>query len=551
MANGVRAGRDLTWAPLVLAALGFGIFELVCIAEVQPPPLWTGYLYAPFGWLYAGAGLLAMRRRPTNRIGVLLALTGLVFIVSELPVTELPVLTELGLLTLTLPLGMIAHLLHAFPSGRLVGGPERAVVALTYVATVVLVAPGAWLLTGQGTLSVGSAPGLNDFLTPFNGIVYSSLCLASGLVLAHRLVRLPPARRRVVLPLYLYGLVAQVTLTFAVNVLPRLTPVPYTTIELIQLLAAAGIPVAFVVTLVRGGWARTARTEELTTQLGTADGVAEAALQRALGDASVRFHEQAPARLGRDRGLLPLAVGGNALGAIEYDATQLTDPGALQAAGTLVAVARERARLLDEVGAARDALQGASERMVQAADRERSRIARDLHDGLQVRLVLLALRADATDPALRGELTAAVDELRAFVQGVMPAALIERGLPDAIEDLTDRLPLACDVDVDPETGRLPSAVQSTAYFVVAEALSNAIKHAGASQVDVAVRRVNGHVEVVVADDGVGGAGVGAGGVSGMGLLGLDDRLGALGGALRVTSPPGGGTRLEAEVPCGS
>jgi signal transduction histidine kinase len=311
--------------------------------------------------------------------------------------------------------------------------------------------------------------------------------------------------------------------------------------EAIQLVAVAGIPVAFVITLVRGGWARSTGAEDLSIRLGDEHGTTRDALARALGDDSVRLLPEAPASVGTARGLLPLSVDGRDLGAIEYDARLLTDGLALQAAASMVAVSLDRARLVEEQ---RDA----GERMVEAADRERARIARDLHDGLQAKLVLLALQADGAPDGrvLRDELTGAVDDLRAFVQGIMPAALIERGLDAAVEDLADRMPVPTAVRIDLGGRPLPDAVESTAYFLVAEACANTVKHAGAHVASIDVQRHDGTLLVSVADDGTGGAQTG----HGLGLRGLRDRVDALGGELRIVSPPQGGTRLTAELPCG-
>ena len=140
----------------------------------------------------------------------------------------------------------------------------------------------------------------------------------------------------------------------------------------------------------------------------------------------------------------------------------------------------------------------------------------------------------------------AIDELRQLVHGVMPAMLVENGLGAAVEDLADRLPVRTAVDVRVRDD-LPPVVQSTAYFVVAEALTNAIKHAGASQLDVRVRRDDADVHIEVCDDGCGGARVGGQG----GLRGVRDRVEALGGRFEVADLPGGGTRLRGRLPCAS
>jgi signal transduction histidine kinase len=143
-------------------------------------------------------------------------------------------------------------------------------------------------------------------------------------------------------------------------------------------------------------------------------------------------------------------------------------------------------------------------------------------------------------------LGAALRELREISQGIHPGILSERGLGPALRELAYGAPLPVEVGLALE-GRLPEPVEAAAYYVVAEALANVAKYAGASSVTVSVGRQNGAAVVEVADDGVGGADS----ARGSGLRGLSDRVESLGGVLAVDSPPGLGTRLRAEIPCAS
>jgi signal transduction histidine kinase len=228
-----------------------------------------------------------------------------------------------------------------------------------------------------------------------------------------------------------------------------------------------------------------------------------------------------------------------------------------RAAGHAVALELARERLSAPPRANGPAASDSPTRVLQEADRERSRIARDLHDRIQGPLVMLGILAAriAADPsagtvrteaeALRDGLAAIGDELRRVVHGVMPALLIERGLEAATEDLVDRLPLPARLELGGIDGAVSADAQSTGYFVIAEALTNAVKHSKARELTVHVGRENGRLQIKVCDDGVGGARLG----SGSGLGGIADRLGVLGGRLRIDSPPGRGTRLTAEIPC--
>jgi signal transduction histidine kinase len=196
---------------------------------------------------------------------------------------------------------------------------------------------------------------------------------------------------------------------------------------------------------------------------------------------------------------------------------------------------------------------------VDAAAAELERIERDLHDGAQARLVALAMDLGMAEERFerdpegarelvekaRDEAKQALAELRDLARGMRPALLAERGLPEAIRALASRTQLPTTVTVEPGA-RVAPAVESAAYFVVAEALTNAVKHSGATRLSVDVTRDGNLLVVQVADDGDGGADA-----EGSGLTGLRKRIEALDGALRIASPPGGPTLLHAEIPCGS
>ena len=206
-----------------------------------------------------------------------------------------------------------------------------------------------------------------------------------------------------------------------------------------------------------------------------------------------------------------------------------------------------------------EALTASRDRAVDSAEDERRRIERDLHDGAQQRLVALAMdlgmaRAKLeTDPAAATALVGeaheeakrALAELRDLARGIHPAVLADRGLDAAISALAARSPVPVGVEV--ATGRLPGPVESTAYFVVAEALTNAAKHARAAEIGVRITRHRDLLIVEVIDDGAGGADP----AGGTGLRGLADRVAAVDGQLTITSPPGGPTVIRAELPCGS
>jgi signal transduction histidine kinase len=211
-----------------------------------------------------------------------------------------------------------------------------------------------------------------------------------------------------------------------------------------------------------------------------------------------------------------------------------------------------------ELTAKVDDARSAQARIIAAADAERRKIERDLHDGAQQRLVALSLKLgmarkrlgdDADGMTLRlveeaqAESRAALEELRDLARGIHPAVLSDRGLGVALRELASRATVPTDVVEAPEARLLP-AVEATAYFVVAECLTNIGKYAHASSASVRVRPEVGRLVVEVVDDGIGGAEPDRG----SGLRGLADRVGALNGSLEVASPSGHGTRVRAEIP---
>ncbi|MFE1755462.1 sensor histidine kinase, partial [Streptomyces anandii] len=197
-------------------------------------------------------------------------------------------------------------------------------------------------------------------------------------------------------------------------------------------------------------------------------------------------------------------------------------------------------------------------RLVDAFEAERRRIERDLHDGAQQQLVALSMTLGLAELELRGqdsptipliarargEARQALDQLRSLVRGIHPQVLTDHGLPAAVSELALRNPIPVTVDIHlPD--RLPSAVETTAYFTVTEALTNASKHSGADQVSVVGRLRDDKLVLLITDNGHGGADPAAG----AGLQGLADRVAILKGRLVVTSPVGGPTQLRVEVPC--
>jgi signal transduction histidine kinase len=259
---------------------------------------------------------------------------------------------------------------------------------------------------------------------------------------------------------------------------------------------------------------------------------------------------------GRKR--IPLERGGRPLGMVLHDTTSQEDQALLrkvvEAGGLAIEIARLRVELrrqLAEVEASRA-------RIVAAGNEERRRIERDLHDGAQQRLVSIGLalrhaqhelrmpspeRASHTLDGALAEVAVAIDELRELAHGLPPAQL-DAGLGPAFRELARRAPVLVEVQVPRE--RFDRGLETAAYFIACEGLTNAVKHAKATRIALSAGQKNGTLVVSVEDDGAGGAAP----IPGSGLSGLCDRVAALGGTLRIDSDRGAGTTLTAELPCG-
>ena len=248
---------------------------------------------------------------------------------------------------------------------------------------------------------------------------------------------------------------------------------------------------------------------------------------------------------------------GRAVGALIHDRSLCEDPELVGSVAAAAGLSIENERLQAQLRARVEELRASRARIVAAGTAERRRLERNLHDGAQQRLVALSLTlrvaqsrlrkdpdgAEAMIAGAQEELTLALEELRELARGIHPAVLSDRGLEPALAALAGRSPVPVEVEETP-TERLPPAVEAAAYFVVAEALTNVVKYAGASQARISISRTNGHAVVEVADDGVGGADP----TRGSGLRGLADRVSALDGTLELRSPQGAGTVLRASIP---
>jgi signal transduction histidine kinase len=578
----LRMRRDAVVALFAVAA-GGGAALLVLASDRERSPVAVSAAVAlVVGWAYIGSGLIARRQRPENRLGVVMVFIGFAWFATFLADASSSLVFTLGKTLESIYLVGFVYLVLSFPTGRLRGKLERAL--LTSGVVLVTVVELAWLLFADSHSQICSRCPENALEVTRNDSVATALLqgqrtvgvvlsVLTVVLLVHRWRRASAPERRAGAPVLWAGSAMFAALAFSVanDIFDHpLGEGPAWTRELVF----ASIPVAVLAVLLQRRLARGAvaglvvELEEGATALDLRE-----ALGRALGDPSLQVAywvpasgryvdaEGAPVQLpqpGGERAATVVERDGEPVAALIHDPALAENSELVQSVCAAAALTLENARLQAELRAHLAELQASRARLVAATETERRRIERDLHDGTQQRLVSIAmtlglaeskLAADrpAVEPVLREAreaLTLALSELRELTQGIRPAILVERGLAAALDDLSRRaaLPVRLDLSV---SGRLAEQVEGAAYFVASEALANAAKHSHASEVRLAAAEEEGLVVLQISDDGIGGAAAGGG----SGLRGLADRVEALGGRLTVSSPPGRGTTVRAEIPC--
>jgi signal transduction histidine kinase len=524
---------------------------------------------------YILAGVVAWSRRPDSRFGPLMVVAGFTMFLSTLAWANAALPHTIGQAFDLLPAIVFLHVFLAFPSGRLEGGFERGLVIAGYITAFGLEIVGM-ALGGYGPdnlLEVVAKPGLGQTLQDTQLVAISALCLAGVAVLfARRRGAGAPLRRSVALLVDSFALglvmIAVLFLTGAFDG-PAFETIRRATFVVIGL-----APAAFLIGLLNARLARSALGDLLLEiRANPAPGDLRDALARALRDPSLMLAYWLPDYAvwsdvdGRTVTLPERAEDGRAttfvdrdgehVAALLHDASLRDEPELLDAVSAAAAIALENARLHADLAARLEELRGSRVRVIEAGQKERQRLERNLHDGAQQRLVALSLELTLLkksidgDPEVgeridhaRDEIAMSLQELRDIARGLHPAVVSGHGLAVALESLAARAPVPVALHVELED-RLPERLEVAAYYLVSESIANIGKHAQASSASVDVCRRNGQVVIEIVDDGIGGANTEAG----SGLRGLADRVEALDGRLRVWTPRGHGTRVRAEIPC--
>jgi signal transduction histidine kinase len=487
--------------------------------------------------LFAGAGIVTWCARPANRSGPLMLAIGLLWLLSRSPI----------------PVGglwaaVLAHLVLAFPSGRLIGTGPRAAAVLAYL----------------GAATDGLVQAIAPQTAPGAAVVAAVLAgVAVAGVQIHRWWRGTVTQRRLLAPVTVAGLFA--TTLFVAGKPALIAGVPVAYLDDLLPLAFATIPLAVLVGLLRDRIDR-AGVAGLVVRLGarTGPGAIQQALVETLHDPTLRVAYRVP---GTDRYVGPdgaeatsdaataavtrIDRGDEPLAVLVHDPALLANPALIEAACAAAALAMENERLTAD-------LRARLRELAAATEQERRRLERDLHDGVQQRLLSIPLALSLAESALaehpdrvrpllteaRSTALAVLEELRAIGQGLHPPILTERGLEAAVRELAALAPLPVTVHTA-ITAPPPAPAETAAYFVVAEALANITKHARARHGEVRIAAGAGTLRVDVVDDGCGGADA----TAGTGLRGIAERVRNNGGTLTVASPSGAGTRVRAVFPC--
>ncbi|MFL5950722.1 MAG: histidine kinase [Gaiellaceae bacterium] len=540
------------------------------------------------GWTYIGAGLIAVARRPGNRIGPLMLAFGFSWFIGNFGNAPVPLLLSLGVGFQAISSGFLAHLVLAYPDGRLTRRPERTVVALIY----------GWLLAQSmvyllsfdparfpdcshcrsAPLAMFPSRAAVDAADTGGNVAAAVFAILVLALVLQRFLRSSTFARRELTPLWIGA--ALIAASFVLEgvhgaAFSQQDPAQQLLIDL-QKVAELLVPLAFLAGLLRSRLAESSIARlvvELSGPLRPGD--LRSHLARALADPSLQLAYSVPGggsfvdddgravalpRGDAERATTFVANGSRPIAALIHDRALRERQPLVDAVGAAARLALENERLHAEVRAQLEEVRASRARIVEAADAERKRVERNLHDGAQQRLVTLSLElalareqaANGASAELRASLEEAADEvaqalteLRELGRGLHPSILTEAGLGAALEALAERAALPTYVTSD-LAQPLPPSVEAAAYFVAAEALANAGKHARASRIDLNAHIEHDQLVLLIRDDGIGGACA----TDGSGLAGLADRVAALGGKLSIESNPGHGTQLRAEFPCG-
>jgi signal transduction histidine kinase len=540
-----------------------------------------------------GVGLYAVQRPPFKRFGKLLLLTGVLWFLSTLSSSDDPVLYSLGRVAGWTVEPLLMVLMLTFPSGRLSSRLDRGIVltavlvlACLYLPTALLVetypVPVPWVTCGSGCpdnafMVAGSqAAVIDDVIRPLRELLTLFLFVAVAVRLAVRLRGSTRLMRRILAPVLVVACLHYAVYGVALFLRGAEADVDLDAMLWTVALTVPLLSLAFLAGLARWWLFVAVSTQRLSAQLhghATPRGL-RAALATAFDDpglgilywldtprgghwADEHGNRAEPPDPGSGRCLTEVRDGGRLVAGIVHDEALRDDRAFIDSATSYALIALDNQRLSAQTASLLREARRSRARIQSAADEERRRIERDLHDGAQQRLVALRIKLElAADRsgeadaemlrALGGDVDDALEEVRSLARGIYPAALADRGLVEGLRAAALRSPLPVTV-LAAGLGRYPRDVESAAYFCCLEALQNATKHATGATAAVIDLSDDGDLHLEVRDDGAGFDPAAVDG-DGVGLTSMRDRMAAVGGDLSIHSRPGHGTRVSATIP---
>jgi signal transduction histidine kinase len=517
-------------------------------------------------WTLAAASVVVLARPRWRSSRLLLAGAAFAVLLADLHWAHNHSLWTLGFLFDAVWAAMLVQLVLTFPEGRPFSRFGWPVIVAAYAAALGgQLARALESTDGRDVIAAAPHAGVAHAVDLTEKVAAIAVALGISALVLNRLRRVSGPARRVQGPLYVAAVsVAAVGIAWACW---SIVDASVAGVETVARWIAVALPVVVLAGIARAGLVRR-DASQLVVELQTdaAIGMQER-LAQALGDPTLeiayrlaegRYVDAAgrPVDLpgGGERATTAVTAHGEEVAILIHDPSLLDEPALVESVRTTAGLVLENERLAAEVRSQLGEVRASRGRIVAAADAERRRIERNLHDGAQQRLVTLsvalALEAETDDAAAsalrraQSEVEAALAELRELARGIHPTLLRDDGLAPAVEALARRAPLPVTVRAVTRD-RLPESVELAAYFVVSEAMTNVVKHASATEVSVLLELEDNTLHITVADDGVGGAELG----TGSGLAGLRDRLEALDATLAVESPSGGGTTIHAWFPC--
>ena len=572
--------RALRFAVLA-AGLALGVFSLAVARRGAAYSLGGGSVVVAAAELIAGyallvVGLIAWVRPGQARLGAILAAASFAWFLAEWnnPAAGSAVVFTAGLVLYAAAPPVVAHVMLAYPGGRVGWWPGRAGLALAYTGAVVVLGPLAAAVfdpASQGCaqcprnlLLAGGEPGMYESLNRAGMYLGLACSLLLILLAVGRLARSAPAGRRFAAPVVAAGCVylGLVAADFAHSLARGFLGNDPLDRQLWLGEAAALCVLALSVTW---AWVRARRTRSALARLvielagSPSVGGLRDLLAATLGDPSLEVaYPLADGRFADVRGrpveltgdVTPIVRGGRQVALVSHRRGLLGEPALAREVAATARLVLDNERLQAEALSQLENLRASRRRIVQAGDAARRRLGRDLHDGAQQRLVTLSLSlrlaasrlGPGLDPAIaqrvdgaEAGLRAALADLRELAQGIFPAMLAEEGLCDAVEALAEATPAPLKITALPGERFSPS-VEAAAYFVVAET----VRQNAAGMLQVSAERRSGRLVVEITGNSAPGN-----------IIDLEDRVGALGGSITVMPGPDGQAAVRAEIPCES